>query len=102
MKKLLLLLLIVSCNHNDCKEEIEEIEEIEETKEYREVCEGCTRRWYYGASEISTIPWGWEGCEADGNIYRYEDRDGTDATNHYPSSPGSYFVIRCTTKQVEI
>ena len=99
MKKLLLILLIVSCSHNDCKDEIEEIEK---PKEYIEVCEGCTRSWYSQGSLINTLPWGWEGCEADGNIYRYEDRDGTSLTNHYPSNPGSYYVIRCTTKQVEI
>ena len=99
MKKLILILLLASCSHNDCKEEIKEIEK---PKEYIEVCDECTRYWYSGGSLINTRPWGWEGCEADGNIYRYEDRDGTNATNHYPSNPGSSYVIRCTTKQVEI
>ncbi len=102
MKKLALLLVITlfSCS-SDCENEMKEIEK-EKEPEYIEVCDECTRYWYSNGAFINTRQWGWEGCEADGNIYRYEDRDGTSATYHYPSNPGSYYVIRCTTKQIEI
>jgi hypothetical protein len=100
MKRLVLVLLaLYSCDNCDLKE----LQEIEEpVKKYKEVCDECYRRWYSKGVFINEIPWGFEGCKADGNIYRYEDRDGTSATNFYPSNPGSYYVIRCTTKKVEI
>ncbi len=98
MRKILLLLLIASCTQNTC----EEIKEVEKEPEYIEVCDECTRSWYSNGVFINRIPWGFEGCEADGNIYRYEDRDGASATNFYPSNPGSSYLIRCTTKKVEI
>ena len=101
MRKLALLLVIIlsSCTQ-ECTEEIEK--EIEKEPEYIDICDECTRYWYSNGAFINTRPWAWDDCEADGNIYRYEDRDGTSATNHYPSNPGSYYVIRCTTKQIEI
>jgi len=99
MRYLVLILLFVNCTQQiDCEEEIE----IEKEPETKEVCDECLRYWYSKGVLINTRYWGWEGCEADGNIYRYEDRDGTSATNHYPSNPGSYYVIRCTKKTIEI
>lgn len=100
MKKLALLLVITlfSCS-SDCENEMKEIEK---EPEYIEVCDECTRYWYSNGAFINTRPWAWDDCEADGNIYKYEDRDGTSATDHYPSNPGSYYVIRCTKKQIEI
>ena len=101
MKRFVLIMLLMCSCADNC--DLKEIEEIEEpTKEYIEVCDECTRSWYSNGVFINKIPWGFEGCEADGNIYKYEDRDGTSATNFYPSNPGSSYLIRCTTKKIEI
>ena len=91
MKYIILILLLVNCT-NETGEDIT----LEQPKEPEtiEVCDECTRYWYSNGSLINIRPWGLEGCEADGNIYRYEDRDGTNATSYYPSNPGSYYVIR--------
>lgn len=97
MKYILTLMLLATCNQQDDRVKNDQ------PKEPRtiEVCDGCVRDWYSQGTKINTIPWGFEGCEADGNVYRYEDRDGTSATNFYPSNPGSSYVIRCTTKIIE-
>ena len=93
------LLIVTSCN-SSVEEEIREVQE--DKPETIEVCDGCTRSWYSQGYLINTITWGFEGCEADGNVYRYEDRDGTSATNHYPPNPGSSYVIRCKYKTIEL
>ena len=99
MKYIILILLLVNCT-NETGEDIT----LEQPKEPEtiEVCDECTRYWYSNGVFINARPWGWEGCEADGNVYKYEDRDGTNETNHYPSNPGSYYVIRCTKKTIEL
>ena len=104
MKKLkdiiswVVLIVFVSCQKDATTIE----EETPKEPDTIEVCEGCDRWWYSQNVLINIMPWGWEQCEADGNIYRYEDRDGTSATSHYPSNPGSYYVIKCTTKIIEL
>jgi len=99
MKYIILILLFVNCTNKDAEDIT--LKQPEEPKTI-EVCDECNRYWYSNSSLINIRPWALEGCEADGNIYRYEDRDGTNATSHYPSNPGSVYIIKCTKKIIEL
>jgi len=100
MRYLLLLLLFVNCTSNET-EDITIEEPKEEEPRTIEVCDGCVRSWYSQGVFINERGW-YNNCDEDGNIYRYEDRDGTPATYTYPSNPGSVYIIRCRKKTIEL